>query len=91
MIVIFWFGAKFQANFFLVFQFISSEKSGLKFSKFRDSGKSDDGVRNSEISSVQLSFHDGFGTMDLIVTSGSEVETCPDNTNFSSESEPFGL
>jgi hypothetical protein len=91
LIVIFWFGTRFQTNFFLVFQFISKEKSGFKSSKFRDSGKSCDGVRRSEISSFQLSFHDGFGTMDLIFTSGSEVETCHENTNSSSESEPFGL
>jgi hypothetical protein len=89
--VIFWFGTKFQTNFFFVFQLINKEKSGLKSSKFRLSGKSDDGVRSSEISSFQLSFHDGFGTMDLIFTSGSEVTTCHENTNSSSESEPFGL
>jgi hypothetical protein len=89
--VILLFGTRFHTNFFLVFQFISREKSGLKSSKFRDSGKSCDGVRRSEISSFQLSFHDGFGTMDLIFTSGSEDETCHENTDSSSESEPFGL
>ena len=89
--MIFWFGTRFQINFFLVFQFISREKSGLKSSRFKLSGKSCDGVRSSEISSFQLSFHDGFGIMDLIFTSGSEIETCHENTNSSSESEPFGL
>jgi hypothetical protein len=91
LIIIFWFGTRFQTNFFLVFQLISKEKSGLKSSKFKDSGKSCDGVRSSDISSFQLSFHDGFGIMDLILTFGSEVETCHKNTNSSSESEPFGL
>ncbi len=91
LIVIFWFGTRFQINFFLVFQLISKLKSGLKSNKFKDSGKSDDGVRSSEISSFQLSFHDGFGTMDLIFTSGSEVETCHENTNSSSDNNPSGL
>ena len=89
--MILWFGTRFHTNFFLVFQFISREKSGLKSSRFKLSEKSCDGVRRSEISSFQLSFHDGFGTMDLIFTSGSEDETCHENTNSSSESEPFGL
>lgn len=89
--MIFWFGTRFQANFFLVFQFISKEKSGLKSSKFKYSGKSCDGVRSSEISSFQLSFHDGFGIIDCIFTFGSEIEICHENTNSSSKSEPFGL
>ena len=89
--MIFWFGTRFQTNFFLVFQLISREKSGLKSSKFRDSGKSCDGVRSSEISSFQLSFPDGFGTMDLIFTSVNKIETCHENTNSSSERGPFGL
>ena len=75
----------------MVFQFISREKSGLKSSKFRDSGKSCDGVHSSEISSFQLSFHDGFGIIDCIFTFGSEDETCHESTSSSSESEPFGL
>ena len=75
----------------MVFQFISREKSELKSNKYRDSGKSCDGVRRSEISSFQLSFHDGFGIIDWIFTSGSEDETCHENINSSSESEPFGL
>ena len=89
--MILWFGTRFQTNFFLVFQLMSKEKSGLKSSRFKFSGKSCDGVHSSEISSFQLSFHDGFGTMDLIFTSGSEDETCHENTNSSSKSEPFGL
>ena len=89
--MILWFGTRFQTNFFLVFQLINREKSGLKSSKFRDSGKSADGVRRSEISSFQLSFHDGFGIMDLIFTSGREDETCHESTNSSSKSESFGL
>ena len=89
--MIFWFGTRFQTNFFLVFQFISKEKSGLKSSKFKNSGKSCDGVHSNETSSFQLSFHDGFGTMDFIFTSGSDDETCHENINSSSESEPFGL
>ena len=89
--MIFWFGTRFQTNFFLVFQFINKEKSGLKLSIFKDSGKSCDGVHSNETSSFQLSFHDGFGTMDLILTFGSEDETCHENTKSSSESVPFGL
>lgn len=89
--MIFWFGIRFQTSFFLVLSFISKEKSGLKLSIFRDSGKSSDGIRCNVISSFQLSFQDGFGTMDWIFTSGSEVETCHESTNSSSESEPFGL
>ena len=89
--MIFWFGIRFQTNFFLVLSFITKEKSGLKLSIFKDSGKSSDGVRCSVISSFQLSFHDGFGIMDLIFTFGSEVETCHENINSSSEFNQFGL
>ena len=85
-----WFETKFQTNFFLVFQLISREKSGLK-SRVVCNSESFNGVRRRVISSFQLSFHDGFGTIDLIFTSGSEDETCHENTNSSSESEPFGL
>jgi hypothetical protein len=59
--VIFWFGIRFQANFFLVLSFISKEKSGLKSSKSADSSE---GIRNKVISSFQLSFPDGFGIID---------------------------
>ena len=89
--MIFWFGVRFQTNFFLVLSFISREKSGLKSSSFKDPGKSSDGIRCNVISSFQLSFHDGFGIMDLIFTFGSKVETCHEKTNSSSESNPFGL
>jgi hypothetical protein len=91
LIVIFWFGVRFQINFFFVFQLISKEKSELKSSKSNDSGKSCDGVRSREISSFQASVHDGFGVIDWIFTSGSEGETCHESTNSSSEIIPFGL
>jgi hypothetical protein len=91
LIAIFWFGIRFQTNFFLVLSFISREKSGLKSSEFKDCGKSSDGVRCNVISSFQLSFPDGFGTIDLIFTLGSVAETCHENTNSSSEFSPIGL
>jgi hypothetical protein len=89
--MIFWFGIRFQTSFFLVLSFISKEKSGLKLSIFRDSGKSSDGVRCNVISSFQLSFHDGFGIIDWIFTFGNDAKTCHENTNSSSEVSPFGL
>ena len=91
LIIIFWFGIRFHANFFFVFQFINKEKSGLKSSKFKDSGNSCDGVRNKVISSFSESVQDGFGIIDCIFTSGIEVKTCHENTNSSSKSGSFGL
>ena len=89
--MIFWLGIRFQISFFLAFQLISKEKSGLKLSIFRYSGKSSDGVRCNVISSFQLSFHDGFGIIDWIFTFGNDAKTCHENTNSSSEVSPFGL